>query len=132
MASNGDPLEELFGPVIHSVSRQDLLQDGVLVDVTPLARQAGFTFPVAVGRSVWEAYVEVPPGVDGQDRTGRLWDILWMLRCHIRRGADGSSLLFSLSVRNDDHPPRRVHLKALCGPGDQGEPVITILLPDED
>jgi len=25
-----------------------------------------------------------------------------------------------------------VVLKALCGPGDNGEPVITILLPDED
>ena len=25
-----------------------------------------------------------------------------------------------------------VILKAVCGPGDSGEPVITILLPDED
>jgi hypothetical protein len=25
-----------------------------------------------------------------------------------------------------------VRLKALCGPGDQGEPVVTVMLPDED
>jgi hypothetical protein len=25
-----------------------------------------------------------------------------------------------------------VLLKAVCGPGDEGEPVITIMLPDED
>lgn len=88
--------------------------------------------PSAVGRSVWNAYVEIPAGVVGQDQTGRLWDILWMLRCQIRRGADDSSLLFSLYVRNDNRPPRRVQLKALCGPADNGEPVITILLPDEN
>jgi hypothetical protein len=27
---------------------------------------------------------------------------------------------------------RLVTLKAMCGPGDQGEPVITIMLPEED
>jgi hypothetical protein len=26
----------------------------------------------------------------------------------------------------------KVKLKALCGPGDNGEPVITIMLPEED
>jgi len=25
-----------------------------------------------------------------------------------------------------------VRLKAVCGPGDEGEPVITVMLPDED
>ena len=25
-----------------------------------------------------------------------------------------------------------VELKAVCGPGDKGEPVVTIMLPDED
>ncbi len=28
--------------------------------------------------------------------------------------------------------PKGVRLKAVCGPGDQGEPVITVMLPDED
>jgi hypothetical protein len=39
---------------------------------------------------------------------------------------------FVVHVQNDDGPPRPVHLKAICGPGDEGEPVITILLPNED
>lgn len=124
--------EEIFGPILHSITREDLLRDGALVDVSELAKEAGFTMPVVVGRSVWEAYVEVPPNVVGQDETGRLWDILWMLACRIRHGAAGSSLLYTLLVRNDNRRPRPVQLKALCGPGDQGEPVITILMPDED
>jgi hypothetical protein len=125
-------LEELFGPVLDRVTREDLLRDGILVDVSTLAAQAGFKYPVAVGRSVWDAYVAVPPGVTGQDEAGRLWDILWMLKIAIRRSAGGDTILFGLSVRNDNRQPRPVQLKALCGPGDDAEPVITILLPDED
>jgi hypothetical protein len=41
---------------------------------------------------------------------------------------------FGVHVRNDDRVriPPLVLLKALCGPGDQGEPVISVMLPDED
>ena len=27
---------------------------------------------------------------------------------------------------------RRVTLKAVCGPGDEGEPVVTLMMPEED
>ena len=41
---------------------------------------------------------------------------------------------FAVHVRNDnrERTPPLVRLKALCGPGDDAEPVITVLLPDED
>jgi uncharacterized protein DUF6573 len=125
-------LEEIFGPIIHQVTREDLLRDGILIDVSTLATEAGFRFPVAVGRTVWDAYVEVPPSVIGQDETGRLWDILRVLASAIRRGAAGDTIHFRVSVCNDNCSPRPVRLKAICGPGDTAEPVITILMPDED
>jgi hypothetical protein len=125
-------LEELFGPIIHQVTRGDLLRDGILVDASNLAAEAGFKFPVAVSRTVWDAYVEVPPGVTGQDETGRLWDILRMLKIAIRRSTASDTIHFCVCVRNDDCRPRPVRLKAICGPGDTAEPVITILLLEED
>jgi hypothetical protein len=41
---------------------------------------------------------------------------------------------FALHVRHDNREgaPPLPRLKALCGPGDWGEPVITALLPNED
>jgi hypothetical protein len=41
---------------------------------------------------------------------------------------------FAAHVRNDNRVgmPPLVRLKAMCGPGDQAEPVITGMLPDED
>jgi hypothetical protein len=120
--------------LIYSYSRQQAIADGVLVDVSETAREAGFRFPVALTRAVWELYVRVPDGVAGQDEAGRLWDILWLLRLAIKQSGGTSEVRFALRVRNDNRngTPPLVHLKALCGPGDNAEAVITIMLPEED
>jgi hypothetical protein len=41
---------------------------------------------------------------------------------------------FGVHVRNNtrQRKPPLVRLKALCGPGDRAEPVVTVLLPEED
>ena len=47
----------------------------------------------------------------------------------------GDTLFFKLYVRNRNRELDRrdlVTLKAICGPGDDAEPVITIMLPGED
>ena len=119
--------------VIYTYTRAQALEDGVLIDASETAREAGIKFPVGLTATVWGQYVEIPEGVTGQDETGRLWDILWMFRCAAAK-FDGSTLLFKLHVRNDnrDGTPPLVTLKAECGPGDDAEPVITIMLPEED
>jgi hypothetical protein len=63
--------------LIHSYTRADALRDGVLVDVSATAREAGLRHPVALTRAAWERCVTVPPGVLCQDEAGRLWDVLW-------------------------------------------------------
>ncbi len=85
-------------------------------------------------RAGWERCVRVSDGVACQDEAGRLWDVLWMLLCAIRRAADGRVVVFAVHVRNDnrERTPPLVRLKAECGPGDQGEPVLTVMMPDED
>jgi hypothetical protein len=120
--------------LIHSYGRADALRDGVLIDVTETAREARFRFPVALTSAVWERCVSVPPGVVCQDETGRLWDVLWMLRLAIARSNGGSEVRFALHVRDDNREgtPPLVNLKAICGPGDDAEPVLTVMLPDED
>jgi hypothetical protein len=105
----------------------------VLVDVTETAREAGIRFPVALTAAVWAECVAVPEGVDGQDEAGRLWDVVWMTRCAIAMAPAGADTVpVRLHVRNDNVRPPPVTLKAVCGPGDDGEPVITVMRPDED
>lgn len=120
--------------MIHSYSRRQAIADGVLIDVTETAREAGFTIPVAVTAAVFQQYVKVPDGVTAQDERGRLWDIVFMLRFAVTRHpeTEGDTLLFTVFARNDEAEPQPVKLKAVVHPGDEGEPVITVLMPDED
>jgi hypothetical protein len=75
----------LFGDVISRYTREQAIEDGVLMDVSEAAREAGFRIPVALTRAAWAEYVEVPEGVIAQDEAGRLWDVLWMARDAIGR-----------------------------------------------
>ena len=42
-----------FGPAISAYTRAQAIDDGILVDVSDTAREAGFNIPVAVTRTVW-------------------------------------------------------------------------------
>jgi len=120
--------------VISRYTRADAIADGVLVDVSTTAKEAGIKYPTAVTQAVFEQYIRVPDGVRDQDEAGRLWDLLWMLYIAIRQTASNTdSLRFRVAVKQTESAgPLPVSLKALCHPGDEGEPVVTILLQDED
>jgi len=124
-----------FGEVVYSYTRAQALADGVQVDVTKTAQEAGIKFPVFITRTVFDAYVAVPPQVSGQDETGRLWDIVWMLRFAIIRSRPGVDRIpVALYVRNDNRAAKLIKLIATCGPLDidKPEPAITVMMPDED
>ena len=92
--------------IVYSYTRKQALADGFQVDVSEVAKEAGFRFSVYMTRTVWTAYVEVPEGVHGQDEQGRLWDVLSMLRWQVKKG--GNPLTFRLYVRNDNRRARIV------------------------
>ena len=121
--------------IISEYSRAQAIEDGVLVDVSTVAKEAGIKFPVAVTNGVWGECVEVPAGIIGQDESGRLWDVLWLLWCAIKATPKGQDTIkFVVHVRKDnkERTPPLVKLWARCGPGDNGEPVITVMLEGED
>jgi len=127
--------EDLFGEVIHAYTRAQAIQDGELIDVTTTAQEAGFKYPVAVTRNLWGAWIEPNEKAKsyGQDFKGRLWDVLWLLRVAIRRGGGGEHITYQVLFQNGPGNRNRqtVTLWAICGPGDDGEPVITIMLPED-
>jgi len=134
-----DPAIELFGEVISTYSRAQALADGVLVDAAPMAQEAGFRWPVAITAAAWSDCV-VWSDADNerqvhQDQSGRLFDVLYMAHHAIRSSRrNGDRLTFQLyRVPRDGKSTEAVitTLKLIVGPGDDGEPVITIL-PDED
>lgn len=143
-----DP-KEIFGECISVYTRQQAIDDGVLVDVTTVASEAGFKWAAALTRAVYDRYVEVPEELAGcQDVQGRLYDIAWMLWVAIRTGEiKGECGEFKLFVRMPESTGwqenesidkeageglRLVTLKAVSGPDDDGKACITAMLPWED
>jgi hypothetical protein len=135
-----DPVTEFFGEVVCTYSRAQALEDGVLIDAGPTAREAGFKWPVAITAAAWADCVAWSDADSEhqvhQDQSGRLWDVLFMAQHAIRvNRSGGDRLRFQLyRVPRDGMSTEAsiTTLKLIVGPGDNGEPVITILLPDED
>ena len=146
--------DNIFGEVIYSYTRAQAIEDGVLVDLSdpsftfrpglPILKEAGIKFPVTMTTTAFARTVQDPdtdePLPPGQDVSGRLWDVLTVFKLYAQRNR-GDTILFPVSVQNwvringkrkESVKQEDVNLKAVCGPGDKGEPVITIMLPDED
>ena len=119
-------------PVIYQYTRKQAIEDGVLVDLSEWAAEDGFVIPVACTTVVWHDWIVPPQGVQGlgQSERGRVHDVLWMLLCAIRRGNRSTDqLLFQVIFLQAPGKQETVQLKAIIGPGDEGEPVMTIMLP---
>ena len=118
-------LEELY-------SRRQAIEAGVLVDLTPMAEQVGIGIPVAATYLVWSRLlVPVDEHEPFREAEARLWTTLDELKETIDGlGRTKTSWFRSvLAVATG----QKLHLvKAICGPGDDPEPVITLMLPEED
>ncbi|CAJ9985250.1 DUF6573 family protein [Burkholderia pseudomallei] len=139
MQDNTHNPDDVFGKTISSYTRAQAIADGVLVNVSGLAREAGFRIPVAVTSAVWAdcvAWTEADSKKQvAQDENGRLWDVLWMGALAAKRARGAQRIAFELHrVPRGGRAtqPRPVVLNLHIGPGDNAEPVVTILMTDED
>jgi len=127
-----DPFDD--APVIFRYTRRQAIADGVLIDLSEWAKETGFCIPVAVTSTVWNGHIVPPEGTAelGQSERGRAHDLLWMLYIAIHRSDGGDQVQFEVIFLQASGKHETVTLKAVCGPGDAGEPVLTVMLPDED
>lgn len=125
--------EQPFFDHVYSYTRAQAIADGVLIDVSKTAREAGIRYPVAMTAAVWHHYIEPDEQSfqNGQSIEGRLWDALWVFRW-AAKNFSGDILFFEVVFLMNGRDLTKVKLKAICGPGDNADPVLTIMLPEED
>jgi len=117
--------------VISRYTREEALEDGVLVDLSELAKEAGFKYPLAATAGVFEILNDTRS--EGQDFQGRAWDMLNVLLFAIRTSRGGDVIKFSpLFQFPESRQPQPVSMWTQCGPGDDAAPVITVMLKGED
>ena len=121
--------------IIYSYSRAQAIADGVLIDVTEQAGETGFLVPVAISDHIYNGYIVPPDGLDGEGQSvkGRLHDLLMMTLFAIRDRLKDSRVYFEILFLMGRGPRfEKVQCVAIVGPGDQGEPVMTICLPEDE
>jgi hypothetical protein len=117
---------------VFSGARAQALAEGALVDVTERAQEVGFTLPVAVSAALWADIQAIPRAYRGvQDTEGRLREVL-RAGCAAARRSEGRfpTLLYNLTMPVGNHVKYTV--KMLCGTGDAGESVITLMRLQEE
>lgn len=135
--------------IVLSYARAEAIADGVLVDCSDLAREAGWKIPVAMTSAVWEDCVHWTPEDSSrkrclQDEPGRMWDVVWMAMVAARRHVQLCQVKASLDLGRcamvvyrvprggTSIEPECVELKIIIDGGDTGQPVATILETLED
>ena len=124
--------------IVSSYSRAQAIDDGILIDVSQSAvGKLGFRFPVAVTQGTWETFVSpglagLPEAEAGALCVQRTASLLAIVRdCIMAAGKAGGDRIHALAF-SERQPRQAVEIWCRCGPGDRGEPVLTIMLADED
>ncbi len=124
--------------LIYVYTRTQALADGVLVDVSQMALEAGFRYPTAITADL---HARINPNERekalGQSYEGRLWDVVFLASFAARRSGTQDRCSFDVRLfEADEAPPHLAHRRTLSlwmvvGPGDEGGPVITIGFPED-
>jgi len=119
--------------LIFSYTRADALADSVLIDITAAAREHGFKLHTAVTDSLF-GYVVPPDGLEGEGQSleGRMHDLLTLAMVAARRGMNQDRVNFEVLFLMEPGRLEKVRVVLHVGPGDQGEPVLTIMLPGDE
>ena len=120
--------------VVYSYSRAQAIADGVLVDVTGEAKAIGFKLHTVVTDHLFHGYVEPPVGLDGEGQsvTGRLHDLMVLALFAARKAMNTDRVTFKVDFLMAPGRKETIEVVAHIGPGDHGEPVLTIMLPEDD
>lgn len=113
--------------IVSAYSRAQAIDDDALVDLTRWAVACGIRLPLAITATARKAAL-CAPRADGKPSGIDVARFVAWLSDQMRLHAQDD--LFVASFTRIDGKP--IELKAICGPGDRGEPVLTVMLPTED
>ena len=65
------------------LNREDAIQSGILIDVTPLAQELGLNLPVGISKPLWEIGITASHKLEDDLYSIRVRDVLMALRLHL-------------------------------------------------
>lgn len=112
--------------VVSTYTRAEALADGSLIDQSEVAKEAGFKYPLAITSGLHGVIQKaIKDGADTIDWI--MWDILTMFKIAIKKDGGSDKVWFQFSLQG-----KIIDLWSVINGGDDGKPVITIMLTTED
>jgi hypothetical protein len=122
------------GPGVPTIrDRQEAIQSGILIDVTPTAKELGLTFPVTITKPLWDIGIVTNQSLSQEEQSGRLRDVLMAFRLRLASLATISPLIDfpALLAMPPSTVPQPVPLFAIIQPDSGNQANVTLLLPNE-
>lgn len=119
----------LVDPESQRKARQDAIDDGDLIEITRMGRDAGIIYPLAISARAAQRMVPFPD-MPQTVVTENLWDALHAFKDKASV-TTSEEFEFQASLYQNGIVPT-ITFKATVSPDDDGEPVITIMMPDEN
>ena len=117
------------GAIVYQYSRKQAIEDGVLADLSQFSINGPFKFPVAVTETVFNIMQEA---VENKQHGNSYQGILADMAATIAIGQQDGNICLFKTIISGVEAGKVFDFKAVCHAGDNGEPVVTIMLPSED
>lgn len=134
LKQEGTAADSTDGPGVPTIKdRQEAIQSGILIDVTPTARELGLTFPVTITKPLWDIGIVTNQSLSREEQSGRLRDVLMAFRLRLASLATISPLIDfpALLAMPPSTVPQPVPLFAIIQPDAGNQANVTLLLPNE-
>jgi len=120
-------------PQPQTLSREEAIQAGALIDVTPIAHQMGLRLPVSFSRPLWEIGITATHNVPEEEHERRVRDVLMAFRLKLAASRVASPLIEfpALLAFPPDPIPQACVLFAVAHPEANAPTALTFLLPGE-
>lgn len=118
------------GPI---TSRQEAVEQGILIDVSPMASELGFTIPIGISKPLWESGITVAGHFNDLDVERRIRDVLMALRLSLGGSRDLPSVMQfgALLAFPPESVPRLCSMIAVAHKDAEAPFALTLLHPSE-
>ena len=118
---------------VQLLNRQEAIEAGILVDVSPIAEQVGLRLSVGISKPLWELGITASHQLDDDECRGRVRDVLIALRLHVEQAEITAPWIKfpALLALPPESQPQVCTLVAIAHKDSSAPYALTVMLPEE-
>ena len=118
---------------VQLLNRQEAIEAGILVDVSPIAEQVGLNLSVGISKPLWELGITASHQLADEECHARVRDVLLALRLHVEQAEITAPWIKfpALLALPPETQPQVCTLVAIAHKDSSAPYALTVMLPEE-